>query len=188
VGAGRNRCRWGEHCSVLTRPVGALVLAHRTRWYGDHPDRPGTRLPGAPFPRIATTCTVQLAAGPVVQLTNTHLDSSSAERRVRSARQLLSWLDGDLPQVVLGDFNAGPGDEVLEILNAGGLRHALPATAGGTFHRFTGRTDGARIDHVLVSDGVDVLAAEVRHQRVGARLASDHWPVVADLRVQVPTR
>jgi len=95
--------------------------------------------------------------------------------------QLLDWLDRDLPQVVLGDLNADPDDLVLRLAHDAGLRQALPAEAGGTVHRFTGRIDGRRIDHVLVSDHVRVERAEVVTTPKGQRLVSDHWPVVADL-------
>jgi endonuclease/exonuclease/phosphatase family metal-dependent hydrolase len=85
---------------------------------------------------------------------------------------------------VLGDLNAGPGGDVVAPLLAVGLRDALEGVPGGTAHGFTGRTDGRRIDHVLVSRHWDVVAASIEHPRPGGRLPSDHWPVVADLRLR----
>ena len=183
VGSGRDDGRRGEHSPVLHDTWSLRLLGHTTRWYGDEPHRPGSRVPGAPFPRIATTCRLALLDGTEVHVTSTHLDSKSAERRLAAVEQLLTWLDPEAPQIVLGDLNAGPASAVLARLVAGGLRPALDPDAGGTSHSFTGRTDGRQIDHVLVRGDIEVVDARVEHPRPGGRLPSDHWPVVADLRV-----
>lgn len=184
VGEGRRGGWRGEHNAVLVRRSAFTVVDATTRWYGDRPDRPGTRLPGASFPRIATI--VRLAptgGGPEVTVANTHLDEHLDANRLAAADQLVGWL-GDGPTVVLGDLNAGPDSAPLERLRAAGLVDALPADAGGTSHDFTGRTDGRRIDHVLVSAHWEVTAARVVTDRPGGRLPSDHWPVVAELRLR----
>jgi endonuclease/exonuclease/phosphatase family metal-dependent hydrolase len=184
VGNGRDGGGRGEHVPVLVRRGRVRVVEHRTRWFGAEPDRPGTRLAGARFPRVATTVLAEFETGKRLQFTNTHLDERSAERRRHSGRQLVAWLDLARPQVLVGDFNAGPDDPMFRELEAAGFRHALPADAGGTFHRFTGRRDGVRIDHILVNDRVEVIAARVVYSDAGERLASDHWPVMADLALR----
>ncbi|HUU35225.1 MAG TPA: hypothetical protein VMW48_14265, partial [Vicinamibacterales bacterium] len=50
-------------------------------------------------------------------------------------------------------------------------------------HFWDGSTSGTRIDYVLVTPEWDVLDARIAHPHPGGRLASDHWPVVADLRL-----
>jgi endonuclease/exonuclease/phosphatase family metal-dependent hydrolase len=188
VGRGRDDGRRGERTPLLLREATVRAVAHATRWYGDDPDRPGTRLPGARFPRIATLATVEVrATGALAQVVCTHLDASRRDARRAAAEQLAGWLDPSLPRVVVGDLNARPDAPELAPLLAVGLRHALPPAAGGTNHDFTGRTDGQRIDHILVSEEVEVLAAEVAHPRPGGRLPSDHWPVVADLVLPDPS-
>jgi endonuclease/exonuclease/phosphatase family metal-dependent hydrolase len=182
VGEGRSARRHGEHVPLLVAEGRARVVESATRWYGAAPDRPGSRWPGASFPRIATIVVLDVA-GTRVQVVSTHLDERSSDLRTRSARQLAEWLDPALPRVVLGDLNAEPAAPELAPLLHAGLRQALPSDAGGTSHDFTGRTDGRRLDHVLVSDDVEVVAAEVLHPRPGGRLPSDHWPVVASLRL-----
>ena len=182
VGEGRSVRRRGEHVPLLVDRGRVRVVEQTTRWFGDEPDRPGTRLPGARFPRIATLAVLEVG-GTRLQVVGTHLDARSPQHRARSVEQLVSWLDPTVPRVVLGDLNAGPDAPELRPLLDAGLREALPADAGGTNHDFTGRTDGARLDHVLVSPEVEVLAAEIAHPGRGGRLPSDHWPVVADLRV-----
>jgi endonuclease/exonuclease/phosphatase family metal-dependent hydrolase len=182
VGRGRDP-RGGEAAPLLLARERVRALEHRTRWFGDTPDRPGARLPGARHPRIATIASVEVDGTTRVQVANVHLDSVSVERRLRSTTQLVGWLDPEVPGIVLGDLNAGPDAPELQPLLDAGFRHALPAGAGGTAHQWTGRTDGPRIDHILVRGDIAVAGAEVQHPRPGGRLPSDHWPVVADLLV-----
>jgi endonuclease/exonuclease/phosphatase family metal-dependent hydrolase len=184
LGAGRDDGRRGERTPLLVRQATVQAVSHTTRWYGDEPDQPGTRLPGARFPRVATLAVVEVrSTGARAQVVCTHLDAASASNRQAAAAQLAAWLDPALPQIVVGDLNARPDAAELAPLLAAGLRHALPPDAGGTNHDFTGRTDGQRIDHVLVSAGVEIRSARIDHTRPGGRLPSDHWPVVADLRL-----
>ena len=182
VGEGRSGHGRGERSPILWDPTVLELLEHRTRWYGADPDRPGTRLPSARFPRVATIARFRLGrSGTEVQVVSTHLDAAERPNRLASAEQLVSWLAEDEPVVVLGDLNAGPASEVVEVLLRAGLRDALAGVEGGTEHRFTGATDGRRIDHVLVRGGWEVTGSAIAHVRPGGRLPSDHWPVVADL-------
>src|SRR5690606_30341481 len=59
VGAGRDDGRRGERCTVVVA-AGSRIVAVRTRWYGATPDIPGSRLPGARFPRLATTVRIEV--------------------------------------------------------------------------------------------------------------------------------
>ncbi len=187
-GLGRGRFG-GEQCPVLVRSTKWKVSSHETRWFGPVPNRRGQRLPGALHPRIATTCTLApthvsacVGAEPVT-VTNLHLDASSAERRQASVEQLLSWLDPDRPQVVMGDFNASATGALLDLLASGGLRAAVPTGADGTYHHFTGRREGPRLDHVFVNDRFQVTSAEVHRLATRPPFPSDHWPVVATLEL-----
>lgn len=185
VGQGRSGAGRGEASPILWRRGTVRVEEHATRWYGPTPDGPGSRPDGARFPRIATLARVRVGPeGRLVQVVSTHLDAHDHDLRVAAAGQLAGWLDPAVPLIVLGDLNATPGSAVLAPLLAAGLRSALPGEAGGTEHGWTGRIDRRRIDHVLVSDDVEVRWADVLHPRPGGRLPSDHWPVVADLRLR----
>jgi endonuclease/exonuclease/phosphatase family metal-dependent hydrolase len=125
-----------------------------------------------------------VAVGPQrrrIDVTSTHLDEASAERRRVSAEQLVAALDPSAPQLVMGDLNADPGSDVLAVFEGWGLSLVEPAGTTGTEHRFTGRTDGRRIDHILVSSHFSVVDARVATARLGRPLASDHFPVCAVL-------
>jgi endonuclease/exonuclease/phosphatase family metal-dependent hydrolase len=185
VGVGRSAGDRGERCPVLHRTEHLRLVTSRSRWYGDDPDRPGTTLPGASFPRLATLAELEhRVTGRHFGVVNTHLDERLAANRARSAEQLLGWVQGDLPWLLIGDLNARPDEEAIRTLLDGGFRMAVPDGLGGTTHQWKGGTGGPRIDYILVSDGWDVLDGAVDHSRPGGRLPSDHWPIYADVRLR----
>lgn len=171
---GRKR---GEHCPILYRHDRFVVDRWGVRWFGNY--RRG---------RIATVARL-LERGTTAPLgvVSTHFDHRSPSARARSAATLATWLrEMDGPWVVMGDLNDTVVDTSVQTMLAAGLRDALghlaPRGAGlATAHRFTGRIDGARIDHILVSGGLEVVEAHIARDRFRGRLPSDHWPVVARL-------
>jgi endonuclease/exonuclease/phosphatase family metal-dependent hydrolase len=90
--------------------------------------------------------------------------------------------------LVTGDFNAGESDHAFQAL-LGGLTDTFRAVHPqarevGTYHAFRGGTGGPKIDAVLVSGGWDVLDAGILAARYEGRYPSDHYPVVATVRLQ----
>lgn len=176
--------RRGEQALVLVRRDRYRLLRAETHWYGSTPEVPGSRLPSAQFPRTAAILELEHRHdGTRIGVINTHLDAHEPTNRQRSAAQLATWVtDLGLPTAVVGDLNEGvDGPAVKRLVAAAQLRHAVPVDAGGSFHRFTGRTDGRRLDHILVPRSWYVLEGRIDHHRSGNPLASDHWPVVADV-------
>jgi endonuclease/exonuclease/phosphatase family metal-dependent hydrolase len=58
------------------------------------------------------------------------------------------------------------------------------ATEVGTFTGFdASRTTGDKIDYVLATPGVEVLAAAIIRTARAGRVPSDHFPVTATLRL-----
>ena len=182
TGEGRTAKGGGEHCSVLFRKDRLRLLDSSTRWYGDEPFRPGSMLPRATHPRIATIVDLELDGRPFT-FVDTHLDQRYEDNRTRSVEQLVGWL-GDGPTIVVGDLNAKPDSEPLQLLADAGLRSALPADAPGSNHDFGKREKPSRIDHILVSHHWAVHGAEVVTQKPFGRYPSDHWPIVADLTLE----
>ncbi len=184
-GDGRNNGgRSGEQALVLFRHESFRFLHGETRWYGNDPSTPGTRLPHARFPRVATF--VELERRPDrarLVFVNTHLDERHPSARLRSAQQLATWItDQPTPTAILGDLNEDIDGPALQALRATTqLVDAVPAGSGGSNHDFTGRADGRRLDHILVPESWRVLHGGVDHRTIDGRLASDHWPVVADV-------
>ncbi|MCP4088074.1 MAG: endonuclease/exonuclease/phosphatase, partial [Actinomycetia bacterium] len=132
---------------------------------------------------IATVVDASTAQGTAITIVNTHLDEKSAERRSESLRQLLAWIADSLssrPTILLGDFNCVLGAEELTCLESAGLGAVLGRGHGPTTNGF-GQEIGRQIDHIFVSDHWEVGPAIVDRS---AGLASDHFPVVADLSLR----
>jgi len=88
---------------------------------------------------------------------------------------------GELPVVVLGDFNESPDGAAVQYLEDRGYRNALPLFRPGQFTWRTGSVGGqfnSAIDHILFDPGMEPLNAYVLN--IGR---SDHLPVVAHLEL-----
>lgn len=84
------------------------------------------------------------------------------------------------PRIVAGDLNAPQTSAVVKTLLNTGMRDAYSSAAWGYGythgHSLRPGLSWLRIDHILVSEDIGVVSAEV-----GGTLASQHRPVIADL-------
>jgi endonuclease/exonuclease/phosphatase family metal-dependent hydrolase len=122
-----------------------------------------------------------------LQVINTHLGLRARERMAQVEALLgHGWLAHpecqQSPAVLVGDFNAVPRSRAYAHL-AGRLRDAQQVVSRR--HRpsptFPSRFPVLRLDHVFVSEGIEVAGVEVR-RGLQERAASDHLPLVVDLR------
>lgn len=126
--------------------------------------------------------------GVPLQLYNTHLHTTAADRLLQTA-DIAEVIDGaaDGSKVMVGDFNARPTAAELAPINAR-FKDAWAEAGVPTTDNPMGFTSPARlvlnptsrIDHVFVSSPVGVDAAYVPIDQQ-TRLASDHYPVIADI-------
>jgi len=123
--------------------------------------------------------------GTRVRIVNTHLSILASERR-HQARALLAddflgdpGLEG--PMLLAGDLNAAPRSWTVRQLETR-LRNAVPRDDRG-LRTWTGRTPLRRIDHVLVSEDIEVQYVYVPRTEL-SRVASDHLPLVVDFVVR----
>jgi endonuclease/exonuclease/phosphatase family metal-dependent hydrolase len=157
-----------------------------------HPSRVvrSGRLPSlATGPSLEKRCALWAAVeigGAELQVVNAHLSLRSRERLCQAEALLGSdWLghsDCRDPAVLLGDFNAPPQSRSYRLL-ASRLRDAQLANPNGepqaTFHT---RAPVLRLDHIFVTPSAEVVAASPVRSAL-ARIASDHFPLLAELRV-----
>ena len=131
--------------------------------------------------RGAVLATLQpLVGGPALRVASVHLPLDQAQRlsHVRSlSRQLV---DFGLPVVLAGDLNEPPGGQAWKALEP--LVSDPAPKAPVTFSALAPRR---RIDAILTGRGIEVLEyAAWQPDPKDARLASDHLPVLAELRVR----
>lgn len=175
------RGRGGEHCPVLYRRDRFEVDHWEVRWYS-------AKKRG----RIATITRLLDRDGSAVGVANTHFDYRSRNARIKSAATLGDWLrSAEGPWVVLGDLNATAVEPSVASLLGTGFRDALDhlpprGPESATTHKFRGHAEGSRIDHILVSSGLEVVESAIVRTTPRGRLPSDHWPVMARLRRVTP--
>lgn len=125
-------------------------------------------------------------AGTEWQIINTHFGLGRAERRLQAAALASAeWIGAAAerpPLVICGDFNSRPSSKVHRIL----AEQVVDAQhlAGGARHRtFSTRLPLVCLDYVFVTPQVRVR--ELRAIKTPlARVASDHFPLVAELSLE----
>jgi endonuclease/exonuclease/phosphatase family metal-dependent hydrolase len=191
VGKPRQAGVTGEYVPIFVCTERFDVTASGDFWLSVTPDVEASIGWDAPDPRHCTWATVrERHAGFEVAAFNTHLDVWGQQARVEGARLIAARrnIAGDLPCVVMGDFNAGEHSQPLDVLRAAGLRDTYrvvhPDGPAPTYHGFSPPPVGDKLDYVLCDDRWDVLDAFVVDGVVGDRVASDHLAVVADLTLR----
>ena len=163
--------------AVLTRHASRLVRAERLPTQSTRPS----------FEKRSALWVAVEIEGQTVQVVNAHLSLRSGERRTQAAALVgPSWMghaDCTDPAVLLGDFNAPPYSRSYRLI-ANRLRDAQLSNSFGepqpTFHT---RAPVLRLDHVFVTKSIEVVdAGPVRNPL--SRVASDHFPLLAELRVR----
>ena len=198
IGAARDDGREaGEFSPLAWRRDRFEMVRSGTFWLSPTPEVPGKGWDAA-FPRIATWAVLRdKQSGAQLRVLNTHLDHVGREARLNSAAIVARWVtegpDRSLPAIVLGDFNADPesepyrrlaGDREANLRDARLVTRTPPYGPPGTFTGFDiAKAPSLPIDHIFVTPAFSVESYAVITQHWGGRLPSDHYPVVADLRL-----
>ena len=135
-------------------------------------------------PRAAIWVEIETRIG-TVQVINTHLGLGWRERRIQA--ELLvgpEWIGNardDVPLVLMGDLNSLPRSPAARLL-AGKLRD-IRALVRPTpdLRTFPTRYPLVPLDYIFVNERLEVNTATVVRTQL-ARIASDHFPVLAELR------
>ena len=204
VGVGRDDgARKGEHSAILFRKDRLRVAEAGTFWFSDTPAVPGSKSWGNNITRICSWARFIDRDGRGFWHFNVHLDHESQPSRERSTELLRRRVEArsvpSEPAIVTGDFNVGEGNAALVTL-VGRPQPGQPGEAAGfvdtfrvlhanersvgTFTGFNlGKVDGDKIDYVLVQPGTEVLSADIVRTSRNGRYPSDHFPVVARVRL-----
>lgn len=184
----------GEFSAILYQRSRYQVQDQGTFWFSPTPEVPGSTGWGNHITRICTWARLyDRELGRSFYIYNLHLDHESGPSRDRSAellaRRIAERNHAD-PVIVMGDFNAGEDQPPVQYLLThvpltDTFRHLHPQAAGvATYHAFTGRTEGPKIDHILVSTGWSVRSAGIDRTSEWGRYPSDHYPVHAVVRLE----
>ena len=193
IGVGRDdgRAR-GEFAALLFRKNRFRVAEAGTFWLSDTPTVTASKTWGNNITRICTWARLIDRDGRGFFVFNVHLDHQSQPSRERSTQLLRERIDARSvatdPVLVTGDFNVGEKNPALATL-LGPLvdtfRVVRPQEMTvGTFTGFKfGNIEGDKIDYILVQPGTEVMHADIVRFTREQRYPSDHFPVVARVRL-----
>lgn len=189
----------GERCTIFWDRTKFDRSGGATFWLSETPERPSNAW-GASLRRICTWCEFRSkASGKTFFVFNTHFDHQSANARKRSAelvRRQIHDIAGSHPVVLMGDLNCDGFSAPYAALTtlpvepkaAGPLLDARVWTEHdfgphGTWSGWDPAFIGSRIDYIFVKNAVRVLQhAVVPHEWQG-RVASDHFPILAEIAI-----
>ena len=195
VGVGRDGGKQGEYSAILYLEERFNVKKSETFWLSDTPEKK-SRSWGNRYFRICTWTRLEdKRTRRSFDIFNTHFDHQSQNARIRSAALIAKRIanrTSPAPFVLMGDLNAGEDNEVVRYLKGKSKQANSPVQLKDTYRvlhpnekkvgtggGFGGRTDGPKIDYILVPDSVRAKAASIiRIQRSG-KFPSDHFPVFA---------
>jgi endonuclease/exonuclease/phosphatase family metal-dependent hydrolase len=193
VGVGRSDGgHGGEYAAILYRASRLTVRQTGTFWFSDTPEIVASNTWGNAIERICTWALFDDRQGRSFHVYNVHLDHVSQPSREQSVRLLLDRIAARVPSgpvVVTGDFNTGeanPATRAMLSVFRDSFRLVHPAaTEVGTANQFKlGQTTGEKIDYIFVDSGAEVLTADILRKSADGRYPSDHFPVVARIRLR----
>lgn len=192
----------GEYAGIFYRKDRFTPIDQGTFWLSASPATPGTSFYTGKdsYPRIASWIKLtDKPSGRQFFVICTHWEWQDAAAREQSAqliREKLPSLAQGLPVILLGDFNAP--EDTAELLTVRGVEPpAKPQLADSyrevhpqqmpdelTYHAYEGATAGSRIDFILHSKEWEAIDAAILRASYDGRWPSDHYPVVATLRMR----
>ena len=134
-------------------------------------------------PRNTQRVAIDLGAG-MLQVFNVHLGTALLERRYQAAR-LASWVHDrrvPAPKLVLGDFNEWSRGLVADVL-AERLQSIDLYPYLRRRRTYPGFFPVLHLDHIYFEGNIEVRRIDLPRSRL-ALVASDHLPLVADIRIK----
>jgi endonuclease/exonuclease/phosphatase family metal-dependent hydrolase len=186
----------GEQVTVFFKTDRFEEIAAGHFWLSAHPERAGSRSWDAVCTRMVTWAKLRdRQSGRTFVWLNTHWDHVGAEARIQSAKLIRRWLTDhatNTPVIITGDFNCHEDTLPYRLLlgEDGGepkltdcyrRLHTSRQADEASFHDFTGKREGSRIDWILCSVPFVPVDAAIEHSSGDGRYPSDHFPVIAIL-------
>lgn len=199
IGLGRQGKDQDEHMAIFYRKARLQPIEHGHFWLSDAPEVVGSATWGNIFPRMVTWVRFRdKKSGQKFYVFNTHLDHEVSLARLKSAELIskrISMLDPHIPVLLIGDFNCDAvTSKVYKLLvkekgftDIWSSAATKKGGAHGTFNGFGKFSLGnARIDWILARGHVQINSAEVIETIYNGLYPSDHFPLLAKLKIRGP--
>ena len=189
----------GEFSAILYRRDRFERIDGNTFWLSQTPDKVGSVGWDAALPRIVTWAKFRdKQTGTIFFHFNTHFDHMGEVARAESAKlilQMIKEIAGEAPVVLTGDFNCGNTEAPYKIISdttaayhmtdaitISKLPHHGPTASFAGNFQISGLIDHP-IDFIFVRGPMEVLRHAVISDNWNGNLASDHLPVMAEMKL-----
>ena len=188
----------GEYSAIFYDTTRLQALQSKTFWLSESPGVAGSKSWDAAITRIVTWIKFRdKKTKKIFFAFNTHFDHIGKVARMESAKILLQKvkeIGGSTASVITGDFNATPGDEPVQLItDRSNPLHLVDSKEislkphygpSGTFNGFKEKEqDDQPIDYIFLKGSWKVLNHATISQTWQGRFASDHFSVLATLRL-----
>ncbi|MHA8051313.1 dephospho-CoA kinase [Aquirufa sp. ROCK-SH2] len=184
----------GEFSPIFYNKNKYKVLIQKTFWLSDSCEKVGFGWDAA-CRRVVTWGHFQeIKSGKKFFVFNTHFDHLGKIARRESAKLVLKKIKEiaqNSPTILLGDFNASPDDEPIQILvdennpdkiiNSSKISRNGHYGPIGSFNGFKSEREKSEIDYIFVKNGIKCLQHSTHSETWNNRYPSDHFPVSATL-------
>ena len=163
---------------------------HSEHFYLSHTPEIPSRFRNSKWPRQCTLGWFRSGDRHLICL-NTHFDFET-DVQIKSAALILEKLraySAEEPVILAGDFNADPDSACYRMFTREEtghgphrlipFRNAFAPHFPGTYHGFTGHSNGSHIDWILYKGPLEVVEADVIRDNLDGRFPSDHFPLKA---------
>ena len=193
IGVGRDDGKTaGEFSALFYEKSKYKLLESGTFWLSPTPEKPSKGWDAA-LPRICTYARLKSKKGKKFWVFNTHFDHQGEKARVESTKVILEQikrLNTKREQVILmGDFNLPPESEAIQNItkhlnDTYQVSELPPFGPAGTFNGFSWTQEiNRRIDYIFVGPKIKVKQVAILSDSKNQRYPSDHFPVLAKLRL-----
>lgn len=198
-GTSRDEDKLGEMCPVFYNKNKFTLIDSKTFWLSETPDVPSKSF-GAHYPRICTYLILKRKeTDKQFLVANVHLDHVKPKTREEQIKVAITQLSKhNLPIIIMGDFNSGFNTKPYKLLKKLGLYDTYMQNKGNpprdskilSFHGYTQKSSTIisgngrfRIDWIFVSKDFKTIDAGIRTDKKNEEIASDHYPIFAELEL-----
>ena len=189
----------GEYSAIFYDTTRLKVIHHETFWLSETPGVAGSKSWDAAITRVVTYARFRdKISKKTFYVFNTHFDHIGKVARLNSARLIRSTSEkiaGRIPIILMGDLNSIPSDDPVKFLtDSTSSFHFTDAKHVSTTPHYgpTGTFNGFRskevhddpIDYIFIRGRIKVLKHATLSQTWGGRFASDHFAVLATLKIE----
>ena len=185
----------GEHSAIFYRKDRFALVKNGDFWLSQTPDQPSKGWDATCCNRICSwVYLTDKTTGRNFYVFNAHFDHQGVVARVESSKlilQRISSIAGNEPVVFCGDLNGDHDSEWYKNLEASAIirdsfrQVNFPYANNGTFNGF-GKTlsNKSIIDHIFISQHFLVNRWGILSDSYYGKFPSDHFPVLAELRLK----